>query len=105
MYAYLFLDSGVEIIRNALRVPITQIVKNTGIDPTKVVEKVVNSADQNDGYDALTGKHCNMIDSGIVDPTKVCNATKEASLCLHDKTVDRGGAEIRVLSLELHIPI
>lgn len=62
--------AGVEIIRNALRVPITQIVKNTGVDPTRVVEVVVN-AELNKGYDALQGKHVDMMEEGIVDPTKV----------------------------------
>lgn len=61
---------GIEIIRTALRVPITQIVKNTGVDPTRVVETVVN-ANQNMGYDALTGAHVDMMGAGIVDPTKV----------------------------------
>lgn len=60
------------MIRNALRVPITQIVKNTGINPTQVVEKVATSSDANMGYDALTSNFVDMYKSGIIDPTKVC---------------------------------
>lgn len=62
-----------DIIRNALRVPITQIVKNTGVNPTQVVEKVATSQDPNQGYDALTSQYVDMFQSGIIDPTKVCD--------------------------------
>lgn len=62
---------GVDIIRNSLRVPITQIVKNTGVNPTQIVEKVVSSQDVNLGYDALTSQYVDMFKSGIIDPTKV----------------------------------
>ena len=70
MFRLCLCNAGVEIVRNALRVPITQIVKNTGVDPTRVVETVVNG-DKDMGYDALTSKHVNMMEAGIVDPTKV----------------------------------
>ena len=61
---------GVEIVRRSLTVPITQIVKNTGIEPAEVVE-TVTKAGGNMGYDALTSKHVDMMKAGIVDPTKV----------------------------------
>lgn len=67
----LCVNTGVEIVRRALRVPITQIVQNTGVDPSGIVEAVIK-ADSYMGYDALTCKHVNMMDAGIVDPTKVC---------------------------------
>ena len=62
---------GVDIVRKALKVPITQIVKNTGIEPTQVVDTVLK-AENNMGYDALASKHVDMMQAGIVDPTKVC---------------------------------
>lgn len=63
--------SGINIIRNALRVPITQIVKNTGADPTPIVEKVAAADNQNMGYDALNSQFVDMFEAGIIDPTKV----------------------------------
>lgn len=51
--------------------PCMQIALNAGVDASVVVQKVLDSADINFGYDALIGKYTNMIDAGIIDPTKV----------------------------------
>ena len=60
-----------DIVRNALTVPITQIVKNTGVEPKQVVDEVIKSSDKNMGYDALKSRHVDMFEAGIIDPTKV----------------------------------
>lgn len=73
MHISLYL-AGVDIIRKALSVPITQIVKNTGIEPEAVITQVLESG-SNYGYDALTSQHVDMMNAGIVDPTKVCCLT------------------------------
>ena len=62
---------GIEIVRRALRIPCHTIAKNTGVDPNEVVAKVLQEKGDF-GYDALHGKYVNMIDAGIIDPTKVC---------------------------------
>ena len=46
------------------------IIKNTGIDATVVVEKIVNSP-ENIGYDAMEGQMVDLMKAGIIDPTKV----------------------------------
>lgn len=62
--------TGVDIVRKALKMPCTQIAMNAGVDAAVVTQKVLDS--QGDvGYDAMKGDYVNMIEAGIIDPTKV----------------------------------
>merc|ERR1712133_349777 len=61
---------GIDIIRRALRMPCMTISKNVGVDASVVVAKVLDSAPEI-GYDAREGQYVNMIQAGIIDPTKV----------------------------------
>ncbi|XP_048095076.1 60 kDa heat shock protein, mitochondrial [Alosa alosa] len=61
---------GIDIIRRALRVPAMTIAKNAGVEGSLVVEKILQS-DADIGYDALVGEYVNMVEKGIIDPTKV----------------------------------
>ena len=68
---------GAEIVRQALRQPCYQIAKNAGVDASVVVSKVMEAGDANVGYDALNDKYVDMIQAGIIDPTKVmCDVSK-----------------------------
>ncbi|MEN6385638.1 MAG: chaperonin GroEL [Phycisphaerales bacterium] len=62
---------GVDIVKRAVVAPIKQIALNAGLDGSIVAQKVVESADQNFGYDALRKEYGNMIEFGIIVPTKV----------------------------------
>ena len=62
---------GVDIVRHALKQPCHQIAKNAGVDASVVVNKVIEASDEKTGYDALHGTYVDMIDAGIIDPTKV----------------------------------
>ncbi|WP_267257113.1 chaperonin GroEL [Coxiella endosymbiont of Ornithodoros maritimus] len=62
---------GVEIARRAMVYPLSQIVKNTGVQAAVVADKVLNHKDVNYGYNAATGEYGDMIEMGILDPTKV----------------------------------
>lgn len=62
--------TGALIIARALEEPVRQIAINAGMEGSVVVEKVKNSA-VGIGYDVLKGAYVNMIEAGIVDPTKV----------------------------------
>lgn len=62
---------GVDIVRHALRQPCYQIAENAGQDASVIVNKVMEAEDDNVGYDALNDKFVNMIEAGIIDPTKV----------------------------------
>ncbi|MBQ7826272.1 MAG: chaperonin GroEL, partial [Clostridia bacterium] len=63
--------TGVEIIVRALEEPLRQIAKNAGIDGSVIVENVKNSQKTGYGYDALKGEYVDMVERGIIDPTKV----------------------------------
>ena len=62
---------GVDIVRRALVSPIKQIAENAGLDGSIVAQKVMDSKDRNFGYDALRKKYGNMIEFGVIVPTKV----------------------------------
>ncbi|XP_030627431.1 60 kDa heat shock protein, mitochondrial-like [Chanos chanos] len=61
--------TGIDIIRRALRVPAMTIAKNAGVEGSLIVEKILQTEDM--GYDALQGEFVNMVEKGIIDPTKV----------------------------------
>ncbi|MDY5731080.1 MAG: chaperonin GroEL [Eubacteriales bacterium] len=62
--------TGISIVLRALEEPLRQISENAGIEGSVIVEKVKNSKD-GIGFDALTGEYVDMIEAGIIDPTKV----------------------------------
>jgi len=62
---------GVDIVRRALVAPIKQIAVNAGLDGSIVAQKVMESTDKNFGYDALRKEYGNMIEFGVIVPTKV----------------------------------
>ena len=77
---------GVNIVKRALEEPIRQISQNAGLEGSVVVERVKKEA-ANSGFDAQSEKYVDMIDAGIIDPTKVTryalqNAASVASLML-----------------------
>ena len=63
--------TGVMIIAKALAGPMKQSAANAGIDGSVVLEKVKSSGKVGYGFDAYKEEYCDMISSGIVDPTKV----------------------------------
>jgi chaperonin GroEL len=78
---------GVEIVRRALEEPIRMIVQNAGAEGSLVVEKVRGSKDDAFGYNALTDTYENLVQAGVIDPTKVTrtalqNAASIAGLLL-----------------------
>ncbi len=62
---------GVDIVKRAIVAPIKQIATNAGLDGSIVAQKVMESSDVNFGYDALRKEYGNMIDFGVIVPTKV----------------------------------
>ncbi len=75
--------TGAAIIAKALQAPIRQIAENAGVDGSVVYEKIKNSGKVGYGYNAYTADYCDMIPTGIVDPTKVTRSALEnaASIC------------------------
>jgi chaperonin GroEL len=78
---------GVGIVRRALEEPIRQIVNNAGHEGAVVVEKVRGSKEVNFGFNAETEVYEDLVEAGVIDPTKVVrtalqNATSVAALLL-----------------------
>ena len=69
---------GAKIIRKALEEPLRQIAVNAGLEGAVIVQNVIN-ADPEVGFDAYKEKYVNMIDAGIVDPTKVTRSALQNS--------------------------
>ena len=69
--------TGVSIVAKALTEPMKQIAANAGIDGSVVLEKVKDSGKVGYGFDAYKEEYCDMIPSGIVDPTKVTRSALE----------------------------
>ncbi len=63
--------TGVQIILRALEEPIRQISLNAGIDGSVIVDHIKNAKKPGYGYDALKGEYVDMVERGIIDPTKV----------------------------------
>jgi len=63
--------TGVDIVRRALVAPIKQIAANSGLDGSVVAMKVMEQAQPNFGYNALTGKYTDLVKDGVIVPTKV----------------------------------
>jgi chaperonin GroEL len=78
---------GAQIVRRALEEPIRQIVENAGLEGSVVVEKIKAETTPSRGFDAETLQYVDMLQAGIIDPTKVervalQNAASVASLLL-----------------------
>ena len=78
---------GAMIVKRALEEPIRQIVENAGLEGSVIVEKVKSETAPNRGYDADSMEYVDMVQAGIIDPTKVervalQNAASIASLLL-----------------------
>ena len=69
--------TGAKIIATALQAPIRQIAHNAGVDGSVVYEKVRNSGKVGYGYNAYSETYMDMIENGIVDPTKVTRSSLE----------------------------
>ncbi|WP_298814001.1 chaperonin GroEL [uncultured Roseibium sp.] len=65
------IEAGIKIVLRALESPIRQIVENAGVEGSIVVGKIQENDDDTFGFNAQTEEFVNMIEAGIIDPTKV----------------------------------
>ena len=84
--------TGVKIVVKALEEPLRQISANAGFDGAVIVDKVKNSGKIGYGFDAYNEVYCDMMECGIVDPTKVTrsalqNAASVASTVLTTEAI------------------
>ena len=79
--------TGARIVRKALEAPLRQIAANAGLEGSVIIDKILSSGKANYGFDAQTETYGDMLEAGIVDPTKVTrsaleNAASVASMVL-----------------------
>ena len=84
--------TGAKIVLKAVEEPIRQIARNAGLDGSVIVEKIMASKKPNYGFDALKNRYTDMVESGIIDPTKVArsvlqNAASVAATLLTTESV------------------
>jgi chaperonin GroEL len=70
--------TGAKIVRKALEAPLRQIAANAGLEGSVIIDKIMHAGKTNYGFDAQNEQYVeDMIEAGIVDPTKVCRSALE----------------------------
>ena len=89
--------TGVNIVVKALSAPMKQIADNAGLDGSVIISKIRESKKTGYGFDAYNEKYVDMIDAGIVDPTKVtrCALQNAASIASTVLTTEAVVADIK----------
>jgi chaperonin GroEL len=85
-------NAGVAIVRRALQAPVRQIVENSGVEGSVVVDKLLAQKDANFGFDAQKEEYTDLVKAGIIDPVKVVrialqDAASVASLLITTEAV------------------
>jgi chaperonin GroEL len=80
-------NAGIAIVQKAIQTPLRQIVENSGVEASLVVGKLLEQKSSTYGFDAQAERYVDLIDAGIVDPTKVVrialqNASSVAALLI-----------------------
>jgi chaperonin GroEL len=73
-------NAGVRIVYKALQSPCRQIAENSGVDGSIVVGNVLDSNDQNFGWDAQDDVYGDLVKKGIIDPAKVSRVALQDAL-------------------------
>ncbi|MBE5754002.1 MAG: chaperonin GroEL [Clostridiales bacterium] len=69
--------TGAEIVLKAVQAPLRQIALNAGLDGSVILNEVLKADKANFGFNALTNEYCDMVECGIIDPTKVTRSALE----------------------------
>ena len=67
---------GEQILKEALKAPLKKILENAALD----YSDIVSGFDGTNGYDVRKGEYCNLVESGIIDPTKVERLSLETAI-------------------------
>lgn len=87
---------GAEIVRKALSYPLRLIANNAGVNGSVVQQRVLENLDRGFGYNAATDKYEDLMQAGIIDPTKVRPYQKRSSdinsdISVSQFSLDKGG--------------
>lgn len=95
---------GMQIVAKALQEPLKQIAINAGLEGAVVVEEVKKSK-VNEGYDALNDKYVDMIEAGIIDPTKVTRSALQNAASIASILITTEGAVAEIKKDEPAMPM
>ncbi len=84
--------TGAQIILRSIEEPVRQIAKNAGLDGSVILNDILRNENKYYGFDAYNNEYCDMVEKGIIDPTKVTrsalqNAASIASTLLTTETI------------------
>ncbi len=69
--------TGANVVLKAIETPLKQIALNAGLDGAVILNEILKANKPNYGFNALTNEYCDMVKSGIIDPTKVTRSALE----------------------------
>lgn len=98
------IKTGVQIVLKALQEPLKQIATNAGLEGAVIVENV-KKAEAGIGFDALNEKYVNMIEAGIIDPTKVTRTALQNASSVAATFLTTEAAVVEVKSDEPQAPM
>ena len=96
--------TGIQIVLKALQEPLKQIAINAGLEGAVIVENVRKS-DKDHGFDALNEQYVNMIDAGIIDPTKVTRSALQNAASVAATLLTTEAAVVEIKSDEPAMPM
>ena len=96
--------TGIQIVLKALQEPLKQIAINAGLEGAVIVENVRKS-DKDHGFDALNETYVNMIEAGIIDPTKVTRSALQNAASVAATLLTTEAAVVEIKSDEPAMPM
>lgn len=96
--------TGIQIVLKALQEPLKQIAINAGLEGAVIVENVRKS-DKDHGFDALNEQYVNMIEAGIIDPTKVTRSALQNAASVAATLLTTEAAVVEIKSDEPAMPM
>ena len=98
--------TGVQIVIRALEAPVRQIAANAGLEGSVIVDKIMSSGKIGYGFDAYHETYCDMVEAGIVDPTKVSRSALQnaASVAATELTTEAIVGDIKEEKAEAAMP-
>lgn len=96
--------TGIQIVLKALQEPLKQIAINAGLEGAVIVENVRKS-DKDSGFDALNETYVNMIEAGIIDPTKVTRSALQNAASVAATFLTTEAAVVEIKSDEPQMPM
>ncbi len=81
---------GLEVIVKAIQRPARQVLENAGQDASVILDAIKHSTDEFFGFNAATGKYCNMLKEGVIDPAKVVRVALESASSVANRFISTG---------------